>query len=153
MNTHRGWVAAAVAVMMGVCVPAQAQSVEEAVQVRQLDMMLMVTSLRCRFGQDDFRGEYDAFRVRHLPSLRDSALLVTADYARRMGQRGATDAFDRISVAMANRYGAGHPTMDCAQLKQAVGALTAVDGVAGLVAAANTMLEPDVAADVVLAQR
>lgn len=155
MGKFKTLLALAAAGSMIVSVPAAAagKDVESATTLRRLDMMLMVTSLRCRFGADDFRVEYDAFRVRHMPTLRDAALLVTADLSRKLGQRGATDAFDRMSVAMANHYGTGHPGMSCAELKRATGDLRRLPDSAALLAAADRLLDPADNAVVMVARR
>ena len=51
----------------------RAQSIHsEAEQLRRLDIMLMVTSLRCRHGADDFRSDYQRFTARHLATLNEA---------------------------------------------------------------------------------
>ncbi|MGC1270364.1 MAG: S-adenosyl-L-homocysteine hydrolase [Croceibacterium sp.] len=137
----------------GAAVSAMAQDVETAASLRRLDMMLMVTSLRCRFGEDDFRVEYDRFRASNLPVLRDAALMVTGEFTRQYGKQGAIREFDRMNVAMANYYGAGHPRLDCHELKQAAGQLVAPQGEAGLVAAAARLLDSGDNAGTQLARR
>ncbi|WP_279351413.1 S-adenosyl-L-homocysteine hydrolase [Erythrobacter litoralis] len=87
-------------------------------QVRRLDIMLMVTSLRCRMGQDDFQPHYRAFSAAHLDTLNAAARRLEKSMVSRHGAKGAKRALDRISVGMANEYGQGHPWLNCAQLKQ-----------------------------------
>ncbi|OYW44089.1 MAG: hypothetical protein B7Z33_13390 [Sphingomonadales bacterium 12-68-11] len=122
--------------------PAAAQTeVESATQLRRLDMMLMVTSLRCRFGSDNFQAGYEAFKRRHAATLRTAAEQALADMTRRMGRKSAIHAFDRLSTGMANSYGLGHPQLGCAELKQAAEHLLTIDGRPALVAAANSLLD------------
>ena len=42
-------------------------------QIRKLDIMLMVTSLRCRTGADDFQPQYRKFSAAHITSLNAAA--------------------------------------------------------------------------------
>ena len=114
-------------------VPAQAQSItSEAEQLRRLDIMLMVTSLRCRHGGDDFRPEYNAFTQRHLGVLNEAG---------RTLQRGrGIRSLDTISTTMANRYGTGHPWLDCAQLRGVAHQLSETGDRRQLLAAADELL-------------
>ncbi len=91
--------------------PAQAtEHFNEATALRSLDIMLMVTSLRCRTGPHDFRSDYNRFTSRHLSSLNAANATL---------RRGLGDvSLDRMSVRLANGYGDGHPWLDCAELKQ-----------------------------------
>ena len=111
----------------------RAQSMpSEAEQLRRLDIMLMVTSLRCRYGEDDFRPEYNAFTARHLATLNEAG---------RALQRGrGVRSLDTISTTMANRYGTGHPWLDCAQLRGVVQQLSETGDRRQLLAAANELL-------------
>ena len=90
---------------------------EEAVKLRQLDIMLMVSSLRCRFGADDFQADYARFADHHSAQMGAEFKTLQADYAARLGAPGAKKALDRISVGMANQYGQGHPWLGCGELK------------------------------------
>lgn len=107
-----------------VSVPAAAdEGVATATEVRKLDMMLMVTSLRCRFGANDFRPEYQQLRARHQGEIRAANQRVLRHLTSQMGRRAAINTYDRMSTGMANRYGRGHPRLNCAALKQEVGTL------------------------------
>ncbi|MEO0063208.1 MAG: hypothetical protein RLZZ08_1768 [Pseudomonadota bacterium] len=130
-----------------------AQDVQTAASLRRLDMMLMVTSLRCRFGADDFQAEYDQFRASHIASLRDAALQVTDELSRQYGKQGAMNQFDKMSVAMANYYGAGHPRLSCADLKAETATMARIPGEAVMVAAAGRMLDGGDKAGMLLARR
>ena len=122
--------------------PAAAQSdVESAEKIRRLDIMLMVTALRCRFGADNFQADYEAFSARHLSTLNDAGQRLTEELSARHGPQGAKRALDRLMTGMANGYGMGHPTMDCGQLKQAAQGLAYETASHNLVAAADVLLD------------
>lgn len=108
----------AIAAAMLAPFPAAAFTPHEAEQIRRLDIMLMVTSLRCRTGGDDFRPEYGSFSAHHLATLNDAARTIEAGLVRQHGAAGAKRALDRISVGIANQYGLGHPWLGCGELKQ-----------------------------------
>ena len=135
--------------------PAAAQfEVESAEKVRRLDIMLMVTALRCRFGADDFRPDYEAFSARHLDTLNAAGRRLTQELAARHGASAARRALDRLSTGMANSYGMGHPSMDCGELKQAAHGLAYETASEGLVAAADVLLAGQSREDIfLLAQR
>lgn len=97
--------------------PALAGSAEEASQLRRLDIMLMVSSLRCRFGADNFQPDYARFSATHDPAMQDAFRTLQADYVARMGPAQAKKALDTVSVGMANQYGQGHPWLGCSELK------------------------------------
>ncbi|WP_435417806.1 S-adenosyl-L-homocysteine hydrolase [Parerythrobacter aurantius] len=100
-------------------VPAQAMySHGEAEALRKLDIMLMVSSLRCRFGEDNFQADYERFSARHLSTLNGAYRTLHDGLSRTHGPKRATRMLDDISVKMANRYGLGHPWLDCRQLKE-----------------------------------
>ena len=130
---------AAIALLAGS--PARAESsLEAAEKLRRLDIMLMVTALRCRFGADNFQADYDAFSTRHLAELNAAARTLTAELAHRHGAAGARRALDTMSTGIANGYGMGHPQLECAELKQTTQALTAETDEAALVAAADRLV-------------
>lgn len=114
----------------------------EAEQVRKLEIMLMVSSLRCRTGQGDFQPEYRAFSTRHAPTLKAASQKLRADLAKRHGEKGAKRALDKISVSMANRYGGGHPWMSCADMKGIAHGLSQTSTRADLVSTARYALAP-----------
>lgn len=86
-------------------------------QLRGLDIMLMVTSLRCRMGSDSFQADYDAFATAQLPHLNEASRRLESDLSDDHGVNGARRALDRVSVDMANRFGQGHPWLDCGELR------------------------------------
>lgn len=121
--------------------PAVAQSWDsEAEALRRLDIMLMVTSLRCRRGADDFQAEYQRFTAHHLATLNQASRELSADYAQRHGERAARRRLDTISTTMANQYGQGHPWLDCAALHEATRRLAQGGDRRTLLAAAGELL-------------
>ena len=143
MGSHRFARAALAALALVSAPPALANpATERAELVRRLDIMLMVTGLRCRTGADDFRAEYGRLTTRHLGELNAAAAQMRTDLARRLGPTGAERALDRLSVTMANAYGQGHPWLGCAELKQAVAGLANMQGADLLHEAAGQLLAP-----------
>ena len=130
---------AAAALLAGT--PAAAQGdLDSAEKLRRLDIMLMVTALRCRFGPDNFQADYEAFSARHLGALNAAARDLTQALAASYGAQGARRALDRLSTSMANGYGMGHPTMDCAELKHVTQDLAYATASNDLPAAADLLL-------------
>jgi hypothetical protein len=120
--------------------PVLADSSSDAEKLRRLDIMLMVTGLRCRTTADNFQADYGQFTTTHYGTLNGAAQVLKADLARRVGAAGAVRALDKLSVTMANDYGSGHPWLSCAQLKQVTRDLVAARGTEPLLAAADQLL-------------
>ena len=140
-----GTVAAVAALAM--TTPASAGTQAQAENLKRLDIMLMVSSLRCRYSSDDFQPEYRRFSARHLATLNAAHRTMAADYSRRFGATGGKRALDRVSVSMANRYGQGHPWLDCAELKQVTAGLADKTGSDELDRAASELLADRPAGD------
>ena len=121
-------------------VSAGAVSPQQAEQIRKLDIMLMVTSLRCRMGRDDFQPQYRKFSANHLGTLNGAAKTLEQGLVKRHGSKGAKRALDRISVGMANQYGQGHPWLDCAALKDITSDLASTKNPGDLNIAADELL-------------
>ncbi len=113
----------------------------QAEKLRRLDIMLMVTGLRCRTTPDNFQSDYGRFTTAHLGALNAASNTLKADFARRYGAVGANRALDRLSTQMANEYGQGHPWLNCGQLKLVARSLAEMRGTAPLVEAANELLD------------
>jgi hypothetical protein len=109
-------------------------------KLRRLDIMLMVTGLRCRATPDNFTADYGMFTSSHLRELNDANAELKADFARSYGAAGAQRALDRLSTTMANNYGQGHPWLTCADLKMVARNLADVHGRATLEEAADQLL-------------
>jgi hypothetical protein len=140
MNTISGIAAGVAALSMVLAAPAGASPVDSAEKIRKLDIMLMVTALRCRKGSDNFQAEYERFSTSHLAELNAASNTLKADLGRRQGAAGAKRALDRISTGMANAYGNGHPWLDCAGLKQVAQELASSRQPGVLLAAADEYL-------------
>ena len=123
-----------------IAAPAIARTMSQAEKLRRMDIMLMVTSLRCRSGGDNFQADYGRFTTHHIVALNAASNSLKTELSGRYGAAGAPHALDRLSVTMANSYGQGHPWLNCAQLKQVVSSLVAMQGAAALQEAADQLL-------------
>lgn len=135
--------AAALMCCMAVAVPGSAiarTNASEAEDIRSLSIMLMVTSLRCRMTEHDFRGEYQRFNTAHRNSLNGAGRTLQSELVARYGSRGSKRELDRISVQIANSYGDGHPWLGCAELKQITNELSSHGDHVQLSAAARKLL-------------
>ncbi len=119
--------------------------------IRKLDIMLMVTSLRCRTGEHDFQADYHRFAAKHLGSLNEASRQLRRSLVARHGSKGSKRALDRIGVSMANTYGDGHPWMGCAELKQVARDLSAAPDSSKLYDVAKRLLAPAPEAPVTMA--
>ncbi len=102
--------------------PAQAQScwgpeAVNAAKLRNLDIMLMVTALRCRMGADNFQPEYYDFSAAHQAELNLANGVLRAQFTG-AGITVANRALDRMSTSIANSFGMGHPDLGCHELRQ-----------------------------------
>lgn len=116
------------------------ETIHTAEKLRKLDIMLMVSSLRCRYGSDNFQPEYRQFSAKHLSTLNAASHTLHADLKRQHGHKGAKRKLDKISVGMANRYGLGHPWLGCGELKQVTSDLAKAQQRHELIAAADELL-------------
>ncbi len=112
----------------------------EAAKLRKLDIMLMVGSLRCRFGEDNYQPDYERFAAAQTTTMTAAHRELEAEYTARMGAKGAKKALDTLSVGMANQYGQGHPWLGCTALKTMTQDLALTTDRARLVSAANYAL-------------
>lgn len=114
-----------------------------AARLRQLDVMLMVGSLRCRGTAQDYRAAYDRFLLRHRPQLGKANMAILGEMRQTLSSVGALQTLDQASVRMANRYGeqAGY---GCADLGELTAAL-AGSGDEALPKAAEMLVGDDVA--------
>ena len=90
---------------------------QDALKIKHLNTMLMATALRCRMGGHDFLPQYNAFVKKHNRFIGTQNAAVKAQLRKNLGAKGALSASDRLSVGYANKYGAGHPSMNCKALK------------------------------------
>ena len=115
----------------------------QAAKLRQLDVLLMVGSLRCRSGAQDYRAAYDRFLLRHRPLLGKVNQAILSEMRGKLGPVGALEALDQASVRMANHYGE-QASFGCADLGQVAAAL-ADSGDEALPKAADVLVGEDVA--------
>ena len=81
--------------------PAEARNdVTGAEQVRGLNIMLMVTSLRCRTTPDNFTAEYGRFTTNHSNELNRATQQLRAEIVARHGPSGADREMDRLSTSL-----------------------------------------------------
>ena len=146
---------AALAVGLAVTAPAHAEGTQTsgAEKLRRLDIMLMVTGLRCRASADDFTADYGAFTTSHLGELNAANAELKAEFELRDGPARAQAALDLLSTAMANGYGQGHPRLSCHDLKIAARNLSQATGRATLEEAADQLLLDGGVTRLALAQR
>lgn len=109
-------------------------------KLQRLNIMLMVTALRCRRTSDDFTADYRRFTAEQTAELSEAGAQLRRQLVARHGARAGQAAFDRLSTSMANSYGLGHPWLNCGQLKQVARNLTKVQGRPTLVEAADQLL-------------
>ena len=146
MGTFRTLATAAAATAMLAAMPAPALAATSADLVhaenlRKLDIMLMVTSLRCRKGADDFQADYNDFAAKRVVMMKAAYQTLKKGHAR-LGERGAKREMDRISTGMANQYGLGHPWLECGQLKAVTRDLADNGSEAEVALAAAHLLSP-----------
>jgi hypothetical protein len=106
----------------------------DAAKVRDLETMLMVSSLRCRLGGHDFLSEYNAFVRSSRPALTEvnNALRTHFEGA------GGLNAYDRYVTGIANRYGGGADGLGCKDMRSILRAAKAEgNSFTGLVRLAN----------------
>lgn len=131
---------AVAACCIGLAAPAQAAP-GDAQKLRRMDIMLMVTGLRCRTTDDNFIDDYGRFTSGHMKELNEANKELRAELAAEAGEARADRALDRMSVVMANEYGGGHPWLSCHELRQATQSLALVEGRETLVEAAGQLLD------------
>ena len=126
--------------------PAQAcwtSAEQDAAKVANLNMMMMVSALRCRKGPDDFLADYNRFVKNNNPVIGSQNAAVRSHFARINGNANADAVMDKFIIAIANSYGGGHQYLGCAQLKLVAQDLSLDDHSAGslLVIAKETVDE------------
>ncbi|MDQ4419557.1 hypothetical protein OOT33_03770 [Sphingobium sp. DEHP117] len=85
----------------------------EAAQLRDLDTMLMVATLRCRVKGNDFSADYNRFVVEKRPILAAANTEIQSAFASSVGKVKALGAYDDFMTKIANSYGNGMSGMSC----------------------------------------
>ncbi len=114
--------AAALCALAATMISAQAQACwtnaeQDAAKVANLNMMMMVSALRCRNGADDFLADYNRFVKNNNPVIGSQNAAVRSHFVRINGAKGADAAMDKFIIGIANSYGGGHDRLGCGQLK------------------------------------
>ena len=94
----KGVAASVAAVGMVLSFPASAGGWSSAEKLRRLDIMLMVTGLRCRTTSDNFNREYGRFTTNHLSELNAASDSLKVEMAKKYGTQGANRALDLLSI-------------------------------------------------------
>lgn len=140
-KTALGLAAAAMVVATpAMAMPAWSGDTQSAEQLRRLDIMLMVTSLRCRNSADNFQRDYDRFATTHRSTMNAATDRLRQAYAGGRSARAQNRAIDTISTSMANRYGLGHPWLNCGELRGVAQNLAGERDINLLIAAADELL-------------
>jgi len=111
----------------------------DAAKLRNLDIMLMVTALRCRTGADNFQPDYYKFSAAHQAELNRANGVIRAQFAG-AGPAAANRALDKMSVVIANGYGTGHPNLGCKELRKITRDLAGSRAPGNLLAAADAVV-------------
>ncbi len=122
-----GKAAALALAAMLIAQPAQAcwtEKEQDAAKLANLNMMMMVSALRCRNGADNFLDKYNQFVRLYNPLLGSHNATIRSHFARTNGARAAEAASDRFVIGIANNYGAGHDSMDCGELRSLASTLS-----------------------------
>jgi hypothetical protein len=120
MKKWTGGLAISAAVSLIFAAPAQAcwsNAEEDAAKIANLNQMMMVSALRCRFGKENFLSDYNRFVKNNNALLGDQNAVIKDRFARVNGAAAAEREMDRYSIGQANRYGGGVEGLDCGQLQ------------------------------------
>jgi hypothetical protein len=85
----------------------------QAAQLKDLDIMLMVATLRCRISDLDFSADYNRFVKAKREILADANNDLRGQFAQLVGDAGALGAYDDYATKIANGYGGGAKGMRC----------------------------------------
>ncbi len=111
MHRHFQSAVAILALLTGSSANAQCSSedVLAAAKMRNLDTLLMVSTLRCRTGGRDILPEYAQFLDQNRSALLSASATLQKHY-------GSAAAYDRFVTRVANHYGAGVSGLTCSAL-------------------------------------
>jgi hypothetical protein len=116
MKSWMGMLAAGLALVSGEAQAAAgcwSDAAYEAAQLRDLDTMLMVATLRCRMKGADFSADYNRFVVEKRPILAAANVEMQSAFAQSVGKAKALGAYDDMMTKIANSYGNGMSGMSC----------------------------------------
>jgi hypothetical protein len=125
-----------------IAVPAQAacwnDAAISAAKVRDLETMLMVSTLRCRLSGQNMLSAYNQMINKSRSALTAVNDSLRAHFIADVGERAGLNAYDRYVTSVANRYGAGVEGLNCRDMASILAAANAEGGSAkGLARLAN----------------
>lgn len=110
----------------------------QAAQLKDLDIMLMVATLRCRISDVDFSADYNRFVKAKREILANANQDLRSQFAFAVGEAKALGAYDDYATKIANGYGGGAKGLSCADFAALTrAAADAPEGRATLVALAE----------------
>ncbi|WP_256869290.1 hypothetical protein [Sphingobium lactosutens] len=98
----------------------------EAAQIRNFEVMLMVSALRCRTGENDFLPAYNRFVREKRAALLEVNEALRLHFIDAAGPVKALDAYDDYVISLSNSYGAGVSGLACRDLESLAMAATAL---------------------------
>lgn len=102
------------------------QTAVEAAQIRDFEMMLMVSALRCRATGHDFLASYNRFIREKRETLTQVNDELREHFRSAAGPVGALGAYDNYVTGLANVYGAGADGLGCRDLQSITDAANAL---------------------------
>lgn len=111
-----------------------------AAKVRDLDTMLMVSGLRCRFQNTALLDTYNKMVVQHRAALTEANMLLKGHFTKAIGGANALDSY---ITRVANRYGAGADNLSCESLQSIAAATMAEEPTLEALAAVAVRAEVD----------
>lgn len=91
---------------------------QDAARIANMNQMLMVSALRCRFGNHNFLDNYNRFIRNNNALLASQHNIIKARYARNVGEKAAFAELDKFVIGLSNYYGGGHGDPDCSKLEK-----------------------------------
>lgn len=98
----------------------------EAAQIRDFEMMLMVSALRCRSTGNNFLAAYNRFIREKRDTLTQVNDELREHFRAVVGPVGALSAYDNYVTGLANVYGAGADGLACRDLQSITDAANAL---------------------------
>ena len=98
----------------------------EAAQIRDFEMMLMVSALRCRSTGSNFLADYNRFIREKRDALTQVNDELREHFRSVVGPVGALGAYDNYVTSLANVYGAGAEGLACRDLQSITDAANAL---------------------------
>lgn len=91
----------------------------QAAHVKELEIMLLVESLKCRATPTNFIEDYNKFIDTHKPVLSKVNATMKGHFASEHGAKNAENMFDNYMIKVANRYGGASACADMAAITKA----------------------------------